>query len=98
LLERQKVNFVHLAKQLNISRATLYNYFETEEIPRKKLEKVCTAAGIDVNEIYQSEVNDPAAELRAKVKTLEEMVRDKEVIIVQQREIIELLKKSKTKK
>ena len=98
LMEKAGVNLVQAAVTLEISRSTLYNYFGMEEIPRKKLLKICEVTGIDINDVYQEPVvNDPGAIYKAQIKTLEEMVKAKDVIIIQQSEIIDLLKKSKAK-
>lgn len=101
LIEKNKLNVVQIAANLNVARGTLYNYFAQEEIPRKKLLKVCEAAGIDISEFdHDLEMNDPATDYRVlqeRVKSLERMIHDKEVIIISQQEIINLLKKEKSK-
>lgn len=101
LIEKNKGNIVQIAEKLNVARGTLYNYFEQEEIPKKKLLKVCEAAGIDINELLDNqEMQEPAADYRVlqeRVRSLEQMIHDKDVIILSQQEIIDLLKKQKSK-
>jgi len=36
LIEKKKGNIAQIAANLNVARGTLYNYFEQEEIPKKK--------------------------------------------------------------
>lgn len=96
LLSKSSKSLIDIAKQADVARQTLYNYFKLEDIPRKKLLTILDIAGIDKEDFFGSEeINDPAAEyksMKERVKTLEEMVRAKEVIIIQQSEMIELLK------
>lgn len=102
LLEERKINIVHLSDKLGLSRSTIYNYFEMEEIPRKKLLPICRETGIEINDVlFASSVNESKTEyqkMQERVKSLEQMLKDKEVIIINQQEIIDLLKQSKSKK
>lgn len=78
LIEKKKGNIAQIAVNLNVARGTLYNYFEQEEIPKKKLLKVCVAAGIDINEVLDElEMQEPAADymlLQERVRSLEQMI------------------------
>lgn len=87
-----------ISEETGISRQTIYNYFKQEYVPRKKLLTILNASGIETGEFWTSELSDPAGEyrfLKEKVRDLEQMNHDKEMIIKQQQELIELLKRSK---
>lgn len=96
ILERKGENLVQLAANLGVSRSTLYNYFEQEEIPRKKLLKICEAAGIDGSELNPANILNEDSPLYKgfieKIRILEDQVRAKDIIILQQSEMIEMLK------
>lgn len=101
LLKRSGKSLIHISEKAGIARQSLYNYLGMEEIPRKKLLKILEAAEIEGTEFFISEISDPAAEyrvLKEKVKSLEQMIHDKEVIIIQQKEMIELLKQQRIHK
>ena len=101
LIDRSGKTREQIAVEAGISPASIYNYFKMDDIPRKKLLIILAAAGIESSDFWTSHVDDPAEEyvrLKEKVKTLEQMIHDKEVIIVRQQEIIELLKHQHLKK
>lgn len=90
-----------IALEAGISEASIYNYQNEETINSKKLKKLAAALGVDMSEFDEKQVmNEPTADYRVlqeRVRSLEQMIHDKEVIIINQQEIIELLKKGKPK-
>jgi hypothetical protein len=101
LLSKSGKSLSYISENAEVARQTLYNYFKLKDLPRKKLLTILEVAEIDQDDFWQPDVaNDPAAKYKAmneQIKTLEEMVKAKEVIIIQQQEIIDLLKKGNQK-
>lgn len=106
VIEKSKYTVEQIATWAGMHRTTIYNLFAKAEIPRAKLEKICHPIGVEIDIFYGVEtdpeqvIQDPTAEYRVlqeRVRSLEQMIHDKEVIIINQQEIIELLKKGKPK-
>lgn len=105
LIERSGFTAVEVSEKLDISRSSLYELYKKRDIDRGTLEKFCTLLKQDIRTFYpdisgKNILNDPEVEyevLKEKNKSLEQMIKDKEVIIIQQQEIIELLKKKQSK-
>lgn len=103
LIENSIVKIADISEKSNIPVSSLYDLYKKEDIPRAKLEALCKVMEWDIKQFYPelfTGVEEPAASyeiLKERAKSLEQMIKDKEVIIIQQTEIIELLKKSKRK-
>lgn len=85
-----------IVKEIGISRATLYNWFETDELLLSKIRPVLQVIGVSENDFIAgfNEVNEPPAnyglqalvdQLRGENERLQQQVK-------QQQEMIEILK------
>lgn len=106
VIEKSKYTVEQIATWAGMHRTTIYNLFARAEIPRSKLEKICRPIGVEIDIFYGVEtdpdqvIQDPTAEyriLQERVKSLEQMIEAKEVIIINQAEMIELLKEKRGK-
>lgn len=104
LIDKSGKSRQDIALEAGISPASIYNYFREETINSKKLEKLAKALGVTVNDFNDLPTPPTLQEdqavylLRERVKTLEQMIHDKEVIIIQQQEVIDLLKQQRISK
>lgn len=106
VIEKSNYTVEQIATWAGMHRTTIYNLFARAEIPRSKLEKICRPIGVEIDIFYGVEtdpdqvIQDPTAEyriLQERVKSLEQMIEAKEVIIINQAEMIELLKEKRGK-
>ena len=97
-VDRQKLTNEEIARLAGVSEATLYSYFNKEEINSIKLKKIAKVLNIDYKEFEENEtvVKEPEPsyttklieQLNKQIELLEQQVADKN-------EIIELLKSRK---
>lgn len=104
LIEKSTLKQSEILSLTGTAKSSLYDLYKKESIDKMVLEKFCRVMNEDIRQFYPdliSTVSEPGPEyriLREKVKTLEQMLKDKEVIIIRQDEIIEMLKQSKKHK
>lgn len=101
LVERSPKTIVQIVEQSGITRSSLYNFFDYEEIPRKKLTPVLAALEIDMDAFlagrFIAEEEQPAYTMPEVIEALRREIELLKQQIAAKDEIIALLK-SKTKK
>lgn len=99
ILEKSGNSLITIAERAGIARATLYNYFSYEEIPRKKLASILTAAGIPEVNFWGEDIEETpkgiVEKLNLRITELEEKIRLQKTIIQQQKELLELSRSKK---
>lgn len=100
IVETGSLTIAEILNKSGISRGTLYNFFDYEEITRKKIKPVLDALQVDIDSFYNSPnvVKEDAAAygLQATIDGLKREIELLKQQIETKDEIIELLK-SKTK-
>jgi transcriptional regulator with XRE-family HTH domain len=103
LIEKSDFTIQQVSEKTDMPRSTLYDLFKKSDIPRDTLEIFCELLGVNIREFFPDIANassnpeTPYEVLVERVKSLEEMIKAKDVIIISQQEMIELLKKANKK-
>ena len=98
LVENNKLKQSEILNLTGFAKSSLYEIYKKEDVPRATLEKLCNVLNEDIRQFFPELVRiggDPGEDyeyLKQRVKSLEQIVHDKEMIIHTQQELIDLLK------
>ena len=102
LIDNQSMPNEEIARLSDIAISSLYNYYNMEEIPSKKLKMICTVLSVDyVKTFIQPKKGPSSAVLNDDGKPTGDDLQMTQIIILlkqqieQQSEILKLLKKRK---
>ena len=102
LIDNQSLPNEEIAKLADIAISSLYNYYNMEEIPSKKLKMICTVLSVDYVKTFIQPKKGPASgvvndEGKPGVEDLQmtQIIKLLKQQIEQQSEILKLLKKRK---
>lgn len=99
IIDNSELTIAQIVEQSKVSKGTLYNFFEYEEITRKKIAPILEVLGVDINSFYLSPsiANDAPAAYGYKAM-YESLLRENELLkkqLADKEEIIALLKSKK---
>lgn len=99
LIEKSGKEITDIAKKTGVVRGSIYNYFDYEDLPRKKVKPILDYLKIDIEDFYNEKnivkEDEQPYTLRERIKDLESQVAVLKEQVADKNQIIAMMKAEK---